>query len=298
MIVDAGIDYLRLTVKPDGNHEEITGLFYALQRDRVNQGHETKSYNFQGYSGTRAENIAYGKREDGHIFEAQGYAANEAMILLKGVGFNGNITRLDAQITTTHQGEQRQTLDSLFNDFRMPQNEADEQRKRNLVFHRSRNKADTLYIGSRNSGAYICIYSASHVHRGRYPNKARRFEVRYRGDAARDRYTQAQIASSVTCCAASFVIGHCLSIGLNREWMKGEVPIEPFKFYKPVDNERRLAWIENYVAGTIKHLIRAGYGDRLANVLGVKSLELKEDTRQKSRLASPKVLGVAGLKEH
>lgn len=298
-IVDAGVDYLRLTGKPGSGLNGVVTVWEFLQRTLTDEGHKLHPWSWQGYKGTKVGAYCYGSRDDGMIFQASGAAANNAMQAMKGVDFLGNVARLDAQATITHQAETRETTEQLFDRCRVEGIEVEAERRRNLALHRQRNHKDTLYVGSRNSLAYLCVYDAAHVHPDRYRSPARRFECRYANEAARDRYTHFQQTGSVTCTAASLVIGHLMSINLRREWFGDIPPIAPMTYYKPKDDEKSLIWIENFVAKTVKYLISKGHGPRLAQAFGVVDLtpieEIHKSTTFKSTKKSKRVLTSKGV---
>jgi hypothetical protein len=274
MIVDAGIDYLRVTIQPGQNLRPWLHEWKGLIDDSVFDCHKTKPWKWQGYEGTECNGFYYGGREDGFLFEARGSAANVAFQRTKNLELVGNVPRLDVKVDTQGTEELSDETEALFDYLRVPKHEGQAKRDRSLAIQRPRGGADSLYCGSRNSGSYLCIYSASAKHPDKFSEPTRRYECRYSNDTAKDRYTHCKNSASITCIATSLVIGHLMSIGLERPWFKDTPPIAPMRHYTPTDDEKSLKWIESHVAGTIRRLIRNGHGEELADIIGVKELAL------------------------
>jgi hypothetical protein len=275
-IVDAGIDYLRLTVRPSQSLNEVHDVWRSMMATAIAAGHEEKKWRFLDYNGVEAGGFYCGAREDGAVFEARGGVANIAFEHMKGRGFDGNIARLDAQASVSGQEEHDDQTETLFDALRLQGATRETKRRRNLILYRPAKGADSFYVGSRNSSAYLCVYDALAVHPERFTEPTRRYECRYSNESARERYETFQACGSVTCTAASLVIGHCLSVGLQREWFKAEPPISPMKQYKPTSDEKSMDWLERYVKKTLLRLIANGRGPELAARLGLKALEIRD----------------------
>jgi hypothetical protein len=279
-IVDAGIDYLRITVKPGVGLRPFINTWQDLIDRSAADGHQVKPFRINGFSGVTCGGFKRLGREDCMMFEAEGAVANEAFEKCRQWEFGGNIPRIDAQVTEVRTQEAPPEPTELLNFIAGREEQRKTGRTWNLDLKRTREGADTLYVGSRNSGNYLCYYDAGAVHRGRYQPGAKRWESRFSNDAARNVYQQFQSAASVTCCATALVMGKLLSLDLPQPWFTSEPPIKPATGSKKTDDERSLAWLGSHVSATVIRLINKGYHEEVAELLGIKSAELRDDLRK------------------
>ena len=216
-------------------------------------------------------------REKWFLFEAQGAVANKAIEAMKGVGFDGNVPRCDAQATIDRTPEASEEPSKVFDEVRGLFEEVPALGQISLDFLKRPKTGNTVYIGSRDSGSFVRCYDAGAAHSDRYCAGATRWEVEAKNESARMAYTQFQNAASVTCCATSLVMGRLLAWQINRSWFTSDPPLKPYSGFKATDDEKKLKWVEDYWLGTFVHLMQRGYADQLAKILKVKNLELRDD---------------------
>ncbi len=276
-IVDAGVDYLRISVKPGQSLRPILERWHGLFDEAKSQGHDIVKSRFLDYRGTSCAGMKILTREDGMLFEAQGAVSNLAFAAMKGVEFDGNIPRLDAHATV--RGTQRTCPqpERVFDALRRHQAHVASFRGVNLELRRPAKTGHTCYIGSRNSSSFVRVYDAGAVHSDRYPAGTVRWELETHNATARDAYTTFQNAASVPCCATSLVMGKLMSWKIHQPWFTAEPPIYPMSGYKKTDDQRKLMNIERAMVGSFRYLMNRGYDETLAEILGVVSLELKPE---------------------
>lgn len=271
-IVNAGIDYLRLTSRDQKETDELTAIWQSEIAYMESSYHIPSVWNFQGYSGLMCDRIGFGARDDGMIFEAQGCQAALMFERCKDVEFHSNTPRMDFAVDVQGGAENGDSFETIYERAAAANTDTKGNRQRNISFKRQRDKADTVYVGSRNSGAYLCIYDSRAKHSELFNASTRRYEVRYSNDFARQRFKQAKISGSIQAMATSLVVGHCMSVGVNRDWFFDIPPMETLHAYTPKDDDKSFSWIESHVAKTVRRLIERGYGPKLAALFGVEEL--------------------------
>lgn len=277
-IVNAGIDYLRLTSKDKAQSEQLTAIWQSEIAYLEAANYIPRVWNFQGYGGLMCERVGIGARDDGMIYEAQGSQAGIMFERMRNAEFSGNTPRIDFCLDVQGSEEMARDFETIFHETSEAATRKTGTRTRNLSYVRQRDKVDTVNVGSRDSGAYLCIYDSGARHTELFDKPTRRYEVRYSNEFARSRFAQARSATSVACLSASLVIGHSMSVGIKRDWFADIPPMKPLHAYTKTDNDTSLAWIESHVAKTFRRLLANGYGPQLAKILGVKSLELVDDS--------------------
>jgi hypothetical protein len=276
-ILDSGIDYLRISVKPGQSLRPILDRWHGLFDEAKSQGHDIVKSRFLDYRGTSCAGMKILTREDGMLFEAQGAVSNRAFAAMEGVEFDGNIPRLDAHATVKGTEETCPQPERVFDYLRRHQAHVASFRSVNLELKRPAKTGHTCYIGSRSSSSFVRVYDAGAVHSDRYPKGTVRWELETHNATARDAYTRFQNCASVPCCATSLVMGKLIGWDIHMPWFTADPPIYPMSGYKPTDDERKLRNIQRAMVGSFRHLMNRGYAETLAELLGVMSLELRPE---------------------
>jgi hypothetical protein len=282
---------LRLTVKPGQSLHPVFTAWEKLVKEAETVGHERIKAKFPRYQGFECGGLYVMHRAEDMMFEARGAIANKAVSAMKGVEFHGNVARYDAQITAIGTTENCPSPERTFDSLRGHQTRSAAFRGVNLEFKRPAKTGHTCYVGSADSDSHFRIYDAGAVHSDRYPQGAVRWEWQTANDIARTLYAGVQTAASVPCHSTSVVMGKLMSWDIHQQWFTSDPPIAPFSGWKATTDEKSLAWAANFVAATVRRLIERGYAIQLAEILGVKALELVE-TPNPNAFLSPLSSGV------
>lgn len=263
-IADAGCDYLRLTFQPgNAGFSESLSLWQESIQTEADAGHTPRTTTLQGYHGLLCGGYFTGQREDGLMCQVSGAASNNVIARLRGVEMECNVPRCDVQVTPNGDRTYVPTAAEIKDRLREAERASQRGITRKTALYEAKDHADTLYIGARASGSFLRVYNATAVHPQSYPPNCWRFEVEAHKREAPTIFASLRRCESVTHCAASHVIGHCMSLGLAFDWFGDEVPIMPAKQYRKTDAERRLNWMESHVRKTFWWLINNGYSREL-----------------------------------
>jgi len=182
-----------------------------------------------------------------------------------------HISRLDLQITTQLAsmddtiGEQHYASASA-HDQDLPQN-----RQRNIDRYTSKGGGYTLYIGSSSSDKRLRVYNKQAQTEDIYYTRCWRYEMVYRNHHS-DKLYRLVVSKGDT--PEQFI----LSTVVNATTERGvsilgleHIAVEPLDMpvKVPTDVERKMKWLETQVKPTIKKLSDLGYGDQVAQALGL-----------------------------
>lgn len=256
----AAYDYVRLTSRMRGDDDSTPVLYHkALLAGmaRMFEGeNQLKPWRWQGYSGAACPHICAGTREDGHIFQASGAAADDA----RGLGLPwDNVPRVDVAVTVWYETDMAATIAHHARISR--RFSAGKGATGWKVTHIDGGEdGDTTYIGSRSSDTFIRVYDKwRESQRSEDYTYAIRYELECKGDAA----AQVWAAAHRTAPGREYLAGLVRAVGAARGVFLPELP-EAVAVPPPAvrtvrtDTERRLAWLRNQVAPSVAKLLTAG----------------------------------------
>lgn len=260
LIWDAAYDYVRLTARGEREDDAARQLFRVATRACVARaaGGECslKPWYWQGYRGEAGSGAAYGSREDGHLFQASGYAAHDA----RGMGLLwDNVPRCDIAVTVWYEQDECSSIaDHAAISRRFSASKGVSGWK---VTHIDGGEhGTTTYIGSRTSDIFIRIYDKYRESEGDkdYEN-AIRYEVEYKGRAAKEVWAAAHRTAPDRFYLASLVQNTCSARGAHLPRLANASLAEAPVVKPPQsDTDRRLAWLRNQVRPSIEKLLTAG----------------------------------------
>lgn len=153
-LVDAGIDYVRITTEQQPNAKMMFEFFRkVLVRDQK-LGYEPKSGGAFGFMGTKTRHALYGEKKGWYMLQVSGYEAKQALRL----AVDGTqATRIDLQLTVwVGEDVVEKTIRDAYNSACLHVRAKSRPVKVNLI--ESRHTAQTVYIGSRASDVFLRIY--------------------------------------------------------------------------------------------------------------------------------------------
>lgn len=257
---DASYDYVRLTSVGGSEDDAAAVLYRQAARACVARalGGECSldPWAWQGYRGASGTGAAYGTRWDGHIFQASGYAAHDA----RGLGLPwDNVPRVDVAVTVWYEQDEcasiahHATISRRFSKSRGVSGWK-------VTHIDGGDDGTTTYIGSRESDIYIRIYDKwRESERDEGYERAIRYEVEYKGDAAKEVWAASHRTTPGREYLAALV-SDCLGrrgVHIPR-LVQGALVASPVVRPPKTNTERRLAWMRNQVAPSVAKLLTDG----------------------------------------
>lgn len=267
-IIDAGLDYLTLTITPKmAGMKDFDRIAHAWFADKESNGYQAKEARSKGYEGWRLGGTFYGKREDSCIWETAGGLSQEVGRWVADCGVKPRVTRADVQVTYVC-GEVRDgwAHDTL---------EAAERRAASLgrstrqtvgVFA-TRGRDTGFTLGRRGCPNFFRAYLAGVQHPEKYPPNSIRDECEFRGDRAPDVWAMSLQASDSGQFAKNVVRSRMEKLSMSAPWHHSAETL-PFPAHPYDESElRTLYWLENHICPVIKKLARGQHREKLVEML-------------------------------
>jgi hypothetical protein len=269
-IIDAGLDYLRLTVKPgEKGFVESQNIWTLYTEQEQAKGHKAQLISLQGYRGVQCGSLFHGGREADMMFQVSGALSNSIFETMREVEFRGNVPRLDAQATIDREKAQAKSVQQLRGFLKRRIDGGKTRAVRTLALFENRASEDTLYIGSRNSSSSLRIYNAGAVHPERYSKQAQRYEGEFHNKASKQAWNYFRACANVSSCAKQVVVGKLQSVGIKERWHMDIPPIQPASGTKKTNDEKRLAWFYDQVRVSLLDLVDRGKSAEALEALGI-----------------------------
>jgi len=254
-LVEAGIDYVRLTSNNPLTVKILDRVFVEIAIDEQRAGYEIKNGGMIGFFGRKTKHAFFGMREDWCMFQVSGRAAQAH--LKKFWHVEANCTRIDIQHTI-------RTDDNIGPLLTVYENQSCEAKSPNgkhwdTDLRRHNRENQTLYIGSRTSEWYGRVYDKFAESKKEEYKGCVRFEVEVKGDASRaiwDGFVRGSISlSKLVGIVPQWYRQHGLSVPGYEDWQGEAVIQKP----APTSIQRRLGWLAKMVSGTVSKLADEGY---------------------------------------
>lgn len=180
-LVDAGIDYIRVTSEDKREKGRMLDYYRAVRGRDEKLGYEEKSGGAFGFLGKKVRHALYGDKKEWGMVQVSGYEAKRSMVL---ANRGTQATRIDLQLTfQVETGTVEATIRSAYESAC----DAKHLKKRppNVRLIESRRAAQTVYLGARASDIFFRIYD-KHEESGKeeYVNCVR-FELELKGRLAK-----------------------------------------------------------------------------------------------------------------
>lgn len=259
-IIDAGVDWLTVTsLKTHEGHErDLTNWYEILNRRRHDAGvYEEASV--LGYAGLKTEHLFVGTRWDGAMLRMSGSYARETWNAVS--VSNGNVTRLDLQVTVQWNGEGAHPARLAAIGAEMANEQLPVSRQRLVHEHKDNRQGYTTYIGSRQSAAFARVYHKSAQAPDEYPENTYRYEVQF------NKETAPMVHKSLL---ENQDRAEAYVIAVVWDWFErrgvipvfrrsGEVVNIPREVLPLTDMDKKLRWLYNQVRPTVTDLLSLGH---------------------------------------
>lgn len=270
----ATFDYVRLTRKVQQDGEAAKAVYGKAARASVasSEGEVPtfKPWAWLGYYGETCGNVSYGAGSQGTILQASGWAADNLQGMA--VPFDG-APRVDVQVTVW-LGRDTPGYAAGFSLASLEAREGAHGGKWAVKLIQGFGAGDTLYLGSRQSNAFVRIYDKWRESgmKDEYRH-AWRFEVELKNEAAKEVWTGAHSAKQSPETIAGWVRWYLARWGVQLPATVSSVlAASPERPNRETDNERRLAWLHNQVRPSIEKMLAAGVPiERVLGALGLDS---------------------------
>jgi hypothetical protein len=277
-IISPGVDYLRLTVRAGSTVSSINEVWQELQEMRFDQGHPNADWRFQQFLGNQIGEFSRGFMESHACFDASGGGAHLAIERIKGIGFDGNITRLDVKADvegTPGEVEGPCEFDSAYNSTRHLKSST---RRVKCGITRGSDGGDTATVGARDSDTYLRVYHAHVVHPEQYNQRTIRFEMETKGERARELYSRIQTTTDARHASLLAVVGRLEQIKMPQPCFQ-ELHGFEVKLHKPISTHAtKLKWLSTSVRAVVRVLLEAGLHHDVENALGLPHGSLSGDS--------------------
>lgn len=256
----AAPDYVTIT----RHHDAITRSVYerylraaelVANRDVVTSV-EVRPWAWQGYYGQQIGKVSVGRREDGIILRASGWAAEE----IRGMQLPyDNVSRCDIALTvwlSDYDAEVARRAARLSEVARL----GTVGRRWKITEVHGHGHGDTTYLGSRTSDTYVRVYDKMQESGADEAwLYAWRMEVEYKAEAAKEVWEAEGSRVPTADWWAAVVCGALQRRGLAMPRLYSlDVLPSPPRPREATTAERRLAWLRNQVAPAIEKLAAAG----------------------------------------
>jgi hypothetical protein len=250
-LVDAGIDYLRVTSADRERQKQMFEYFRNIAALDEHEGYAVKPGGVFGFAGRKSRHALWGVKADWALVQSTGrFAKRGLQLALSGI----QASRIDLQMTF------RVSEGAVPSEIRDAYEEACDHkgvmgRPRAVKMIEERHQPQTVYIGRRASDVFVRIYDKFEESGKEEFRDCIRFEVELKGRAAK------QLWQRMT--SESLGIGFLMQLLKHILLERGIIlPVDAFAVYpemtfkkEPSSVEAKLAWMSRQVAPTVKKLV-------------------------------------------
>jgi hypothetical protein len=268
--VEAGIDWLTLTLRPDATgYTQWRG--HCLERLQlwVGAGNLLKSTSRLGYEGLSCGGAFVGEREDGSIAIYTGGLAAHAYVETYHPGVR--CSRLDAEVTIRLSDDDPTYGQHRYSEAIRANDLLPEKRQRKLREYKTHKGGATYYIGSRSSPEYGRIYDKMRESKEDHYINCWRYEVECHNECSTKLYHYLHVVDiPLPGVIKSFVARWYTRRGvLCPFWLEGCPDALWPKVTDKSDASRRLKWLREQVAPAIRTLRLVSNDATIAEALGI-----------------------------
>lgn len=281
-LLDAGFDYLTMTVTPKMPHWNQfhgTALDYLSGLETAGQKVVEKSRG--GYNGYESNGTYYGERGDSRIWQTSGEQSRNVADFVRANQVAPKITRCDTQITVAVEGDEISELGRMLRELQCPSQRSEKVTARKSAAFYEGELATGLTGGHRTSARYIRAYRADLRHPDKYNSPSIRFECEFKSGRAEQVWGIYRQAVDDSVMAASVVGSEFLRHGLQQPLRAEFAPIPLPPIARNSSERKTVNWLVGFVAPIVARMVRAGYGDELRRAF-VPALNPAPQSRERS----------------
>jgi hypothetical protein len=257
-IVEAGVDYLTMTRRRDGDFRPLRNLAIPWLREQANIGNELTPWRGMGYTGEAAGSVRWGEREVDEILTLSGERA--AALWRDALPLATSVSRLDLQVTVQAPPELRHVASRAYSGLcrrqaaRRERNANSKEVVSTLTV--TPDQGQTLYLGAPKSLLRARLYDKSAESKGERPPGQWRYEIQARkAEAALRGRWLAQVTNPGSAVVAA-VYDHFRRRHVAPVF--DPAPLEegmPRMLRSKADAERKADWLSKMVRPTVQELV-------------------------------------------
>lgn len=278
--VGAHFDWVRMIVPAEYYPVDLHGLgmreeLYKHAGESA-RGNRMKPFGVSGFKGFRLGRVALAVRGDLVWVEYSGESAGDALLLP--YFDNANVTRLDAAIDLVSP-EPRNELAEYMRDYYIWYRDTYPKQGGYPDYDfRDKEKAQTLYVGSRESWRFMRFYNKSAEQR--WPLDVGQFwraEIQHQKEKCNELSHGLQERLLLARTPYDLAYDFLQNVGLGLLCGYSARAFDRPKGDRPdTDAARTLAWLKKQVRGSIAKLAREGYYDEAEQALGLFTLDTRK----------------------
>lgn len=288
------VDWLTMTVGPEGNPDEAYDKARALVAEQVTRGDDLKPWTANGFRGWRSPHIRTGRRNAEVVVELSGELADRHWRNFYAAATN--VSRLDTCVTVTFPNETRNVArDGRDAPRTRPRPGFPSIRK---VLWEQVDGGQTLYLGSPKSDRFARLYDKTAESGGEWPENSWRWELQERRHLGSARARLLNSADDVHRAIRAGVHGFFSYHGIFP-WFHADGPavFAPARRSRS-DMSRRLDYYARCIAPGVRSGIDRGFGPAILAALGLDRAELEQLAGQLAgQVDDPEQTSEAHIKE-
>lgn len=269
-IVDAGIDYLSMTMQndnPNVNAWRRAAFAYleeiAVHKDEINHTRRL------GYEGLSFGGSFVGERERDAFCSFSGERAKRAFSLL--YRHDVHVSRIDVQVSFRYAVPTTNVAQRARDEVKRDNTRLSSARQRNATLMEDLRGGGTCYIGTRTSEQFARIYNKEAESGDSDFKGVWRYEVQLKNRFAEkvaEQFTKSDYPPAMH--ATVFVKQWLRHRGVTTPW-KAEAELLPLPRDNnaPTQSEARLRWLRDQVRPAIRQLLKYGLRDDIIAALGL-----------------------------
>jgi hypothetical protein len=269
-IVDAGVDYLSMTMKNDNPVIHAwTHACLAYIREISDTGVEMIEGKRLGYDGVSVGGSFVGKRDGDTIAVYSGERAKLAFDRL--YRSDCHVSRLDVQVSFRYDVSTDNVAENARNSVERANRTISSARQRNATLITDLRRGATCYVGTRKSEQFARIYNKEAESGEPQYERVWRFEVQLKNRLANQ--LAEQLASKTYTTpnhSAVFVKQWLRHRGVKTPWeADAEVLPLPRLSHPKTQVEEKLEWLRTQVQPSLRVLLKYGLRDAILDALGL-----------------------------
>lgn len=269
-IVDAGIDYISLTMHNDNPNVQtwLAAAFAYLQEIAVHSD-EIKHSKRLGYEGFAFGGSFVGQRERDTIAIFSGERAKRAYDLL--YRRDCHVSRLDVQTSYRYSVPSSNVAQTVRNQVQRANATISSARQRNATLMEDLRGGATCYVGTRTSEQFARVYNKEAESGDSTYQGVWRFEVQFKNRYAEKVAEQFKTGDYQAPNQAAVLVKQWLRHrGVQTPWQaEAELLPLPKESNTPTQSEARLRWLRDQVRPAIRQLLKYGLRDDIIEALGL-----------------------------
>lgn len=282
-LIEARVDWITATARIG---EKASGLLdfgatlLTSERERGNHGRPT---NFEGYHGTTTKHCFVGYRLDGACIRLGGAVCGDNW--RKVAEHATNVSRLDVAVTVTSEPTTDHLALDYYNASARTTRDVGRPAERTLI--QSRLGGQTFYCGKRSSERFGRVYDKYAESKGLYPPGSWRFEIEYKGAAAKAVSDRLMQAPNERDAIQAILHNRFNEWDITVPWDVLHYSFNDRAPREQTDNDTRFKWLQESVRPSIEKLSAAYTAEQLRQALGLQHVRHVPDD---PRIQAPPVV--------